>query len=206
MSFPGVGPESWGQQTCHPFVHLLAEVWIGMHRQPDILPIAPDMVGQTEGHRWGTRRATLTQALVRHHKVVEADHEPDLPAVASVAPGQTSRATPQGRDQPTQCAIPSFHEGRLDRRAELTQTPLLTKTARAAVHRSPLDLHDMAHLVADLHGLGRAQVLGVALSIWSSMCKELGGRDVLSVLIRGALRRLLLGTARMLLISRQVHR
>ena len=48
--------------------------------------------------------------------------------------------------------------------------------------------------------------LGPALSIWSSLCKELGGRDVLSVLIRGALRRLFLGTAWMFLISRQVHR
>ena len=58
-----------------------------MHRQPDILPIAPDMVGQADGHRWGARRATLPQALVRHHKVVEADHKPDLPPVARAAPG-----------------------------------------------------------------------------------------------------------------------
>src|SRR5262245_55849487 len=48
--------------------------------------------------------------------------------------------------------------------------------------------------------------LAPLFSIWSSVCKELGGRDVLSVLIRGALRGLLLGTTWMFLISRQVHR
>jgi hypothetical protein len=41
-----------------------------------------------------------------------------------------------------------------------------------------------------------------ALSIWSSLCQELSSRDVLSILIRSALWRFLLGTARMFLISR----
>ena len=112
--------ESRGQQMCNPFVELPGEDWVGMHRQPDILPIAPDMVSQPDSHRWGARPVTLPQALVRHHKVVEADDEPDLASMASTAPRQTPRAPPQGRDQPTQGAIPPFHKGRLDRLPELS--------------------------------------------------------------------------------------
>jgi hypothetical protein len=48
---------------------------------------------------------------------------------------------------------------------------------------------------------GERKALAAALSTWSSLCQKLGGRDVLAVLIRGALRGLLLGTARVLLIS-----
>src|SRR5262249_8966 len=66
-----------------------------MHRQPDVLSIAPDMVGQTYGHRRGAQRAPLAQALVWHHEVVEADHQPE----ASRAPGQTAGAAPQGSDE-----------------------------------------------------------------------------------------------------------
>src|SRR5262245_43841767 len=131
-----------------------------MHRQPDILPIAPDMVGQTEGHRWGRRPGTVTQGLVWHHKVVEANHEPDLAAVARVAPRQTPRATPQGRDQPTQGAIPSFHKGGLDRLSELPEAQLLAKTARPTEDYAPAHLHDMARLVADFHDLRIVQVCG----------------------------------------------
>jgi hypothetical protein len=128
-----------------------------MHWQPDILPIAPDMVGQTYGHGWGTWRAPWAPALMRHHKVVQADHEPDLPPVARAAPGQTPGAAPQGRDQPPQGAIPPFHKGRLDRRPELPQVSLLAKTARAAIHDPPADLHDAARGVADLDHLGVEQ-------------------------------------------------
>ena len=56
------GLESRGQPPCKPFVHLPGENMIGMHWQPHILPIAPDMVSQTDGHRWGPQRATLPQA------------------------------------------------------------------------------------------------------------------------------------------------
>jgi len=111
--------ESWEQPTCNPFAHLLAEAWSGMHRQPALLPIAPDMIGQTAGHCWGTRRAPLTPALVWHPKVGEADQEPALPAVASVAPGQPPRATPQGRDPPTPWALPPFPQGGLKRLSKL---------------------------------------------------------------------------------------
>ena len=86
--------QSRGQQMCNPFVELLGEDWVGMHRQPDILPIAPDMISQPDGHRWGAPQATLSQALVRHHKVGEADYEPDLALMASAAPRQTPRAPP----------------------------------------------------------------------------------------------------------------
>ena len=111
--------ESRGQQMCNAFVHLLEEDWIGMHRQPDILRIAPYMIGQTYRHGWSARCAAWAQALVRHHKVVEADDEPDLPPVASAVPGQTPGTTPQGGYQPTQGAIPPFHTGRLDRLPEV---------------------------------------------------------------------------------------
>jgi hypothetical protein len=47
--------------------------------------------------------------------------------------------------------------------------------------------------------------LGPPLSTWSSLCQELRSRDVLAVLIRGALRWCLLGPTRMFLISREVH-
>ena len=83
----GLVLESWDQQPAHPFVHLLGEHWVGMYWNPDILPIAPDMIGQTDRHRWRTWRVPLAQALMGHHKVVEADHEPDLTPVAGVIPG-----------------------------------------------------------------------------------------------------------------------
>src|SRR6266446_8921506 len=38
----------------HPFIHLLGEGWIGRHRKPDGLPIAPHVIGQTKGHRRGS--------------------------------------------------------------------------------------------------------------------------------------------------------
>src|SRR5262245_38074020 len=56
--------ESRGQQTCNPFGHLPGQDWIDMHWQPDILPIAPNMVGQTYGHGWGAWRAPLAQAFM----------------------------------------------------------------------------------------------------------------------------------------------
>jgi transposase len=46
---------------------------------------------------------------------------------------------------------------------------------------------------------------GPALSTWSSLRKKLGGRNMLPILIRSPLRWPFLGTARMLLIFRQVH-
>jgi hypothetical protein len=76
------------------------------------------MLSQPDGHRWGAHPAPLSQALVRHHKVVEADYEPDRALMASAAPRQTPRAPPQGRDQPPQGAIPPFPKGRLDRLPE----------------------------------------------------------------------------------------
>ena len=130
-----------------------------MHWQPNILPIAPDMVGQTDGHGWSTRCAPLAQAFMRQHKVVQADHEPDFPPVTRTAPGQTPGAAPQGRHQPTQGAIPAFHKGRLDRHAKLAQVQLLAKAAWATEDNTPADLHDLASRVADLDHLGVKQGL-----------------------------------------------
>jgi len=158
-SAPRLLLESWGQQLCHPFVHLLGESWIGMHRKPNVLSIAPDMVSQTYDQRRGAQRAPLAQALVWHHEVVEADHQPEASPVAGWAPGQTAGAAPQGSDQPPQRAIPSFHKSRLDCRVELAQAPLLAKTARTAKHHAPADLHHLPSWVTDLDDLGVKELL-----------------------------------------------
>src|SRR5262249_18027233 len=97
--------------------------------------------------------------LVWQHKVVETDHEPDLPPVAEAAPGQTPGTASQGRYQAAQGAIPAFHKGRLDRHAKLAQAQLLAKTAWATEDHAPADLHNMASRVADLDHLGVNQVL-----------------------------------------------
>jgi hypothetical protein len=108
----GLVLESRDQQPAHPFVPLPGESWVGMYWNPDILPIAPDMIGQTDRHRWRPWRAPLAQALMGHHKVIEADPKPETSPVAGLAPGQTAGAAPQGGYQPTQRAIPSFHKSR----------------------------------------------------------------------------------------------
>src|SRR5262249_10489547 len=66
---------------------------------------------------------------------------------------------------------PAFHEGRLDRRAELAQAQLLTTTAWATEDHAPADLHDMASRVADLDYLGvkqrlRSYQLGLRLAAY----------------------------------------
>jgi hypothetical protein len=77
--------ERWGQQPCPPAGHLLGQDWLGMHRPPDILPIAPDGDGQTSRHGCGAWCAPLAQALLRQDSGGEADHEPALPPVARAA-------------------------------------------------------------------------------------------------------------------------
>jgi hypothetical protein len=146
--------ERRGQQPCTPFVHLLGEDRSCMHRQPDRRSIAPNMVGQTSRQRWGARGATLPHALVRHHTVGAADQEPDLPPVAGATPRQTPGAAPARGHQPSEGALPPFHTGCLDRLPELPEAQLLAKTARAAVHHPPADLHHMASFVPDLDHLG----------------------------------------------------
>src|SRR5215813_7414597 len=141
-------------------LHLLYQGRIGMHWQPDVFPRAPYMVGQSYGHRWGAWCAALSQAFMGHHEVGEAHQKPEPSPVASAAPGQTPGAAPQGCYQPPQRPIPSFHEGCLDRRAELPETSLLDKATRTAEYHTPADLHDMASRVADLDDLGVEQVLG----------------------------------------------
>src|SRR5262245_50298360 len=131
-----------------------------MHRTPHVLSIAPDLVSQTYGHRRGAQRAPLAQALVWHHQVVEADHQPEASPVAGRAPGQTAGAAPQGSDAPPQWAIPAFHKSRLDGRAEWAQAPLLAKTARTAKHHAPADLHHLPSWVTDLDDLGVKELLG----------------------------------------------
>jgi hypothetical protein len=64
----GLVLESRDQQPCNPFVHLLGEHWIGMYRYPDIFPIASDMIGQADRHRWCAWRVTLQQAFMGHHE------------------------------------------------------------------------------------------------------------------------------------------
>jgi hypothetical protein len=131
-----------------------------MHGPPDLVLIVPDMVGQTHGHRWGAWRATLAQALLRPHNIVQADQEPDLPPEARAAPGPTPGAAPQGGDEPTQGAIPAFPTGRLDRRAALAPAHRLAQTAGAAAPHPGAALHHLASLGAALDQWGRAQLVG----------------------------------------------
>src|SRR5512132_2463953 len=131
-----------------------------MHGQPDILPVAPDVVGETDRHRRGAGRTALPEALVWHHKVVEAHHEPNPSAMTATVPGETPGATTQGRDPASQRAIPPFHEGRLDRLTELAQASLLAAAAGAAEHDPPADLHHMASFVPDLDHLGVEEGFG----------------------------------------------
>ena len=52
--------ECWGQEMFDLFVHLLSEDWVCLYWQPNILSIAPYMVGQTYGHCWGTPPPALS--------------------------------------------------------------------------------------------------------------------------------------------------
>jgi hypothetical protein len=130
-----------------------------MDWNPDILPIAPAMISQTDSPRWRTWRVTLAQAFMGHHKVGAADQKPESSPVAGVAPGQTAGAAPQGSYQPPQRAIPSFHTSRLDGRAEWSQAHRLAKTTRTAKHHAPADLPHPPSRGTDLDDLGVEQVL-----------------------------------------------
>src|SRR5262245_25182746 len=92
-----------------------------MYWQPAVLPIAPSMVGQTDGHRRGTPRPALAQTFMRHHKVIETASQPEPSPVAAPAPGQTPGATAPWGPQAAPRAIPPCHKGRLAHRAELPQ-------------------------------------------------------------------------------------
>ncbi len=48
----------------HPLVHLLGKGWIGRHWKPDVLPIAPHVIGQTKGHRRGSAGCGLLGKLI----------------------------------------------------------------------------------------------------------------------------------------------
>jgi hypothetical protein len=158
--YRGLLLESWDQQTGSPFLHLLHADEVCRHRQPDILPIALDLVSQPDSHRRRALGAPLAQALVWPHKVGEAHQEPNRPAVACGAPGQTPGAAPQGGDQPPPRPIPAFHARRLERRAALPEPPRLAPAAWTADDHAPAALHTMARLGAALDDLGVAQVRG----------------------------------------------
>jgi hypothetical protein len=91
-----------------------------MHWQPDILPVAPDVIGETDRHRRGAGRG-LARGSCAASQSCRGSQEPDLSAVTAAVPGETPGATRQGRNQASQRAIPPFHEGRLDRLIELAQ-------------------------------------------------------------------------------------
>jgi hypothetical protein len=118
------------------------------------------MIGPTESHRWGAWRVTWARAFMGPHQVGAASHQPESSPVAGVAPGQTAGAAPQGGDEPTQGAIPSFQKGRLDGRAAWSPAPLLATRARTAKHHAPAALHHPPSRVTDLDDLGLAQGLG----------------------------------------------
>jgi hypothetical protein len=151
--------ESRDQQPCYPFVHLRGESRVGLHRQPKILLIAPNMVGQPHGHRRRTPGAPLAQALVWHHNVVEADQPPAASSMTGGSPRHTAGAAPQGRPQPPQGALPACHQGGLDRLAPLAQPPLLANTAWATADPAPADRDDGARLGSHCHPVCVAQVV-----------------------------------------------
>ena len=131
-----------------------------MHRQPERLPRAPDVIGKPERHRWGAGRTALAQALVRPHNGSEVHHEPHPSVVTEAIPGYTPGATTQGRDEAAQRAIPPFHEGRLDRLTTLAQASLLEEAAGTTAHHPPADLPHRASVITDLDTLRLGQVLG----------------------------------------------
>ena len=152
--------EGWGQKTCDSIIHLPCEGWVLVHWQPDILPIAPHMVGQTDGHRRGTPPAALAQTFMGHHEVIETDQQPEPALGADPAPGQTAGAAAQRGQQAAQGAIPPFHTGPLDRRAELPQAQLLDKAARTTDDHAPADVDDLPGVVTHLDDLRIEQVCG----------------------------------------------
>jgi hypothetical protein len=137
------------------FVRPSALSGLGRHaRAPDRLPVAPEVVGETDRQRRGAGRTALPEALVRPHKGGEAPHEPIPSARTAPVPGETSGATPPGRDQASPCAIPPFHAGRLARRTALAQASWLAAAAGAAAHDPPADRHHTASFVPTLNPLG----------------------------------------------------
>jgi hypothetical protein len=152
--------ECWGQEAFDPFVHLPSEDWVHMYRAPDILPIAPHMVGQTDGHRWGTPRTALAQTFMGPHEVGETDHEPEPFPGADAAPGQTPGAAAPRRPQAAPCAIPPCHTGRLDRRAKLPPAQLLDKAAGTTEDHPAADVDDLPGLSTHLDDLRVEQVWG----------------------------------------------
>jgi hypothetical protein len=95
-----------------------------------------------------------------HHEVVETDHEPEPFPVADAAPGQTPGAATQRCHQAAQGAIPPFHKGRLDRRAELPQVQLLDKAAGTTEDHPSADVDDTPGLITHLDDLRVEQVWG----------------------------------------------
>ena len=104
-----------------------------MHWKPNILAIAPHMVGQADRHGRCAWRVALPQAFVGHDEVIEAHQYPDPPSMAVAEPGQAPGAAPQRDYRPSQRAIPPFHEGRLNRLPKLPKAQLFDKMAQATV-------------------------------------------------------------------------
>ena len=82
--------------------------------------------------------------------------------------------------------------------------PLIVERLQQLSDERLLVVYDFVSYLADREG--EQAGIEAALSTWSSLRNKLGGRNMLPILIRSPLRWLFLGTARMLLIFRQVHR
>ena len=103
-----------------------------MHGKPDILSIAPHVIGQSNGHRRGALLPPLLQALVRDHEVVETDYQPDPSSMACHTPGQAAGATSQSSYPSPKRAIPSFHKRSLDGGTQPVDFQLLEKAPRTS--------------------------------------------------------------------------
>ncbi len=68
----GLVLEGWHEQMQDPLIQLLGQGRVGMHWEPDILPIAPDVVREANHHGRRAWRVALPQAFVGHDKVIKA--------------------------------------------------------------------------------------------------------------------------------------
>ena len=148
-----------------------------MHRKPDIVLIAPHMMGQSDGHRRGAFCPSFSQTLMRDHKIVEADDQPDPSLMAHLRPRQTPCATTQRSDPSPKRAIPSFHKRRLNGGAQPPFSKLFEKPSRTSKDDLLGDFNKGACCIPDLDHLGVKEVIwgdqsGLGLSAHFALATE----------------------------------
>jgi hypothetical protein len=129
-----------------------------MHGIPEIVPITPHVLSQSDGHRWGTWPALLVQALMRQHTVVEVDHQPHPRLVLALTRRAAPGAAAQGGAQTAEGPIPALHEGGVDGRAQPPVPQFPKAAARAAVDDPRDDPEELALGLTPRDDLAIAQV------------------------------------------------